>query len=61
MQHPSANVTAGDIAAWLASLRTLSDLPLEIVPPGAEGTRRFHGRTFRRCPWTETSTNRWLI
>ena len=37
MQHPSANVTAGDIAAWLASLRTLSDLPLEVVPPGAEG------------------------
>ena len=37
MQDVAANVTTDDLAAWLASLRLLANLPLEASPPGGDG------------------------
>ncbi len=37
MLGPTANVTADDLAAWLASLRLLTNLPLEASAPGGDG------------------------
>jgi sigma-B regulation protein RsbU (phosphoserine phosphatase) len=37
MLGPATNVTADDISAWLASLRLLTNLPLETSPPGGDG------------------------
>ncbi len=37
MPDVAANITADDLAGWLASLRLLTNLPLEASPPGGDG------------------------
>jgi phosphoserine phosphatase RsbU/P len=37
MNKPAANITTDDIAAWLASIRLLTNLPLETSAPGGDG------------------------